>query len=368
MKVSVLQENFSKSLSLASRFVNTRTQLPVLGNILLVAKKTRLLVSSTNLEVSVSCSIGANVEKEGEITVPGRTITDLVTNLPSEKITLEVDKEQLKIHTPSFESTLSGMNASDFPPVPNSVNKDGAINLPKESFLNALSQVIFAASIDETRPILTGVLFVFQKDQLVLVATDGFRLSQKKIQVRLKEKEERLVLPKSVLGELSRIIENEEILLSVNKKENQVLFGVEGVVFSSRVLEGEFPDYEKIIPKTGGTKILIDKEEFLRAVKLSSVFAREAANIVKIDLGKDFIDVSAESSTSGSQKTRVDAKVEGEAKLEIAFNYRFLEEFLHAVKAEEINMELSGPSSPGVFRDPTDAVFLHLIMPVRVQG
>ncbi|KKT64543.1 MAG: polymerase III subunit beta protein [Candidatus Woesebacteria bacterium GW2011_GWA2_44_33] len=329
MKASVLQENFSKSLSLASRFINTRTQLPVLGNILLVAKKTRLLVSSTNLEVSVACSIGASVEKEGEITVPGRTITDLVINLPAEKITLEVEKEQLKIHTPTFESTLSGMNASDFPPVPNSVSKDGAIVLPKESFLNALSQVIFAASIDETRPILTGVLFVFQKDQLILVATDGFRL---------------------------------------NKKENQVLFGTHGVVLSSRVLEGEFPDYEKIIPKAGGTKILTDKEEFLRAVKLSSVFAREAANIVKINLGKDFLDVSAESSTSGSQKTRVDARVEGETKLEIAFNYRFLEEFLHAVKAEEINMELSGPSSPGVFKDPTDPAFLHLIMPVRVQG
>jgi len=368
MKVSVLQENFAKSLSLASRFISTRTQLPVLGNILLVAKKTRLLVSSTNLEVSVACSIGANVEKEGEITVPGRTITDLVTNLPSEKITLEVEKEQLKIHTPTFESTLSGMNAADFPSVPAAVGKEGTLSLPRESFLGALAQVLFAASIDETRPILTGVLFVFQKGQLVLVATDGFRLSQKKIQVRAKGKEERLVLPKSVLGELSRTAEGEEILLSVNKKENQVLFGTEGVVLSSRVLEGEFPDYEKIIPKEGGTKIIIDKDELLRAVKLSSVFAREAANIVRINLGKDFLDVSAESSTSGSQKTRVDAKVEGEAKLEIAFNYRFLEEFLHAVKAEEVDLELSGPSSPGIFKDPTDPAFLHLIMPVRIQS
>lgn len=368
MKVSVLQENFAKALSLASRFVNTRTQLPVLGNILLVAKKTKLLVSSTNLEVSVSSSIGAETVKEGEITVPGRTITDLVSNLPSEKISLEVEKEQLKIHTPTFESTLLGMNASDFPPVPTAINKEGAVALPKEAFLNALSQVIFAASIDETRPILTGILFVFQKDQLILVATDGFRLSQKKIQIRLKGKEERLVLPKSVLGELSRMTEGEEVLLSVNKKENQILFGTEGVVFSSRVLEGEFPDYEKIIPKGEGTKILIDKDEFLRAVKLSAVFAREAANIVKINLGKDFIDISAESSASGSQKTRIDARVEGEAKLEIAFNYRFLEEFLHAVKGEEVRLELSGPSSPGIFRDPTDPVFLHLIMPVRVQG
>jgi DNA polymerase-3 subunit beta len=368
MKVSILQENFNKALALASRFTSTKTQLPVLGNVLLTTKRTKLTVSSTNLEVSVSSSIGAKIDKEGEITVPGRVIAEIVSNLPSETINLEVDKEQLKIRSQNFESSLSGMNASDFPPVPSVLPKEGVIALPKDSFLEALSQVIFATSIDETRPILTGVLFNFQKDLLTLVATDGFRLSQRKVNAKIKGKEERLILPKSVLGELSRFSEEETLSLYVNKKENQILFGDNGTVLSSRVLEGEFPDYQKIIPKASGTKVLIDKEELLRGVKLSSVFARESANIVKVGLGKDYLDISAESSSSGSQKTRVDAKVTGDAKLEIAFNYRFLEEFLHAVRGEEVSIELSNPASPGIFRDTAEVSFLHLIMPVRIQG
>lgn len=366
MKIEVLQENLAKSLSLASRFVNTRAQLPVLGNILLSVKGSKLKISSTNLEVSVSTLVGARVEKEGEITVPGRTITDLITNLNAQSLKLEVDKEHLKISTPNFESTVSGMNASDFPNVPHLVDKEKAISLDRQVFLEALSQILYATSIDETRPVLTGVLFIFQKDYLVLVATDGFRLSQKKILVKTKEAQ-RLILPKSILLELGRI-EAEELYLSFSPKENQVVFSSDETVYSSRLLEGEFPDYERIIPASTLTKVLVDKEELLRAVKLASVFAKESANIVKLVISKDSLDVTSESSASGSQTTRIDARVEGEQKMEIAFNYRFLEEFLHSLKGEEVKMELSGPSSPGVFTDPKDPSFLHLIMPVRIQG
>ncbi|MEK7112387.1 MAG: DNA polymerase III subunit beta [Patescibacteria group bacterium] len=368
MKASTLQENLNKALSLAARFISPRAQLPVLGNILLRGKKNKLLISSTNLEVSVSSFIGAKIEKEGEITIPGRVITEIVSNLPQETLDLEVEKEQLKIKASNFESSLSGMNASDFPSVPDSIKKEGAIVLPKATFLDALSQVIFATSVDETRPILTGVLFVFEKDLLTLVATDGFRLSQKKLQIKSKEKDERLVLPRGVLGELSRFSEEDEFLLSVNKKENQVLFGAEDTVISSRTLQGDFPAYEKIIPKERTTKVYLDKEDFLRAVKLASVFAKESANIVKVTTGKGRIEIVAESSTSGTQKTKVEAKIEGNEEMEISFNYRFLEEFLHATKGEEVNIGLSGPSSPGVFTDPSDLNFLHLIMPVRIQA
>lgn len=369
MKVKVFQESLDKALSIASRFVSLKTQLPVLGNIYFSAKKTKLQIASTNLEISVSISIPADVSKEGEITVPGKTITEIITNLPPGALVLEAEKEQLKISTSNFESTLSGMNTSDFPPVPSSVNKENSLTLPKDLFLKALSQVSFATSIDETRPILTGVLFIFQKDLIVCVATDGFRLSQKKIKIKISPKVNKLILPKSAMLEISRLGgEGEEMIMAFNPKENQVLFSEEGMVLSSRVLEGEFPDFEKIIPKTTTTKIFLDKEEFLRAIRLASVFARESANIVKIEGGKSFIDVSAESSSSGNQTTRVDARVEGEEKFEIAFNYRFLEEFLHVISGEEVKIELSSPSSPGVFIDTSDPEFLHLIMPVRIQG
>lgn len=368
MKLKVLQENLSKALNNASRFTTARAQLPILGNIKFVAKKTKLLISSTNLEVSTSISIGAQTEKEGEIALPARIITEIVSNLQAGIISLEAAKEQLKITSSGFSSSVSGMNTSDFPTVPEKVGKKESIALSKQNFLEGLSQVLFATSIDETRPILTGVLMIFKGGGLTMVGTDGFRLSQKKIKMDGKNKSQTVIIPKSVLTELSRIsTENEEMLFENKGTENQVVLGIDDTVLATRVLEGEFPDYEKIIPKNSNTKVNLDKEEFLRGVKLASVFARDSANIVKIEVGKTGVTVSAESQSSGSQKTKLDAKIEGEP-LEIAFNYRFLEEFLHSVKGEDVQIEFSNPNSPGIFTDPSDKDFLHLIMPVKIQG
>lgn len=368
MKITVLQENLVKAVNATSRFATSRAQLPVLGNIKFSTKKTKLLVASTNLEVSVSVSLGAQIEEEGEITIPAKVIADIVSNLSSGTISLETDKEQLKISSSGFSSNVSGMNASDFPDVPQKIDEKKSLSLPQEEFINSLSQVSFATSVDETRPILTGVLFLFGKDRLTLVGTDGFRLSQKTLNIKGIEKRDPLVLPKNILMEISRMVgENENILFEFNQKENQVVLGINDTVLSSRILEGEFPDYEKIIPKSSNTKVSVDKEEFLRGVKLASVFARDSANIVKLTINKDSLSLSAESQSVGTQKTKIDAKVEGEG-LEIAFNYRFLEEFLHSVKGEDIKIEFSSSSAPGVFTDPSDTNYLHLIMPVKIQS
>ena len=369
MKLQVLQENLSKALIDASRFASVKAQLPVLGNIMLVAKKTKLLISSTNLEISIATSIGAKVEEDGEITIPAKTITEVISNLPSGPVTLEGEKEQLKIKSQNFSLNTLGMNSSDFPSIPTSLDEKDSLIFSKEEFLSALSGVTFATSQDETRPILTGVLFIFDKNSLVLVATDGFRLSQKKMKLSSQKGKidtDKLVLPKSVLSELTRLA-SDEILFSYNKNENQVLFGTGDSVVSSRVLEGSFPEFEKIIPKSGNTKVLLDKEELLRAVKLASVFARDSANVVRVEVRKGEFSLSSESHTSGNQKGSVAAKIEGED-LEIAFNFRFLEDFLNSVRGEEIKIELSGPNAPGVFTDTADSDYLHLIMPVRIQG
>lgn len=376
MKLQVLQENLNKALSYASRFASPKAQLPVLGNILLSAKKTKLLISATNLEISISVALGAQIKAEGELTIPARTIVDIVSNLPSSTIQLETEKENLEISCPGFSSRLSGMNASDFPSVPSSVGKDTGVNLPRNVFLESLAQVSFSASSDETRPIITGVLFIFEKGFLYLVATDGFRLSQKKIKIDTVVQIKKLVLPKAALLELPRIAEDQDdLLFCFKEKENQILFEVGNVVLSSRILEGDFPPYDKIIPKETSIKIRVDKEEFLRAVKLAAVFARDSANVVKIVVGKDYLQLSAESSNSGSQKTKIEAAVEsssgmslGSGNFEIAFNYRFLEDFLKAVKGEEVNLGFSNANSPGVFTDPKDPEYLHLIMPVKIQG
>lgn len=372
MKLQVLQENFSKALSLASRFASTKAQLPVLENILLSTEKTKLLVSSTNLETSVSISIGAKIEKEGKITIPARTISDLVSNLNSGTLSLDSEKEQLQISSSGFKSSVSGMNASDFPAVPAKIDS-GSLKLPIEDFLSILSKVIYAASVDETRPVLTGILFLFEEGKITLVATDGFRLSQADLKIKGKVKQEKLILPKLSLSELARFSKQyEEFSLFYSEKDNQVVFGFPDIVFSSRVLEGEFPDFEKIIPKSSKIKVEADKEDILKAVKLAAVFARDSANIVKLSVDKSGLLVSAESARSGSQEMKVDAKVESEETLknafEIAFNYRFLEDFLNAAEGESVSFEFSETTAPGVFLDSKDKNFLHLIMPVRIQG
>ncbi len=371
MKVQVLQENLSKAVSFASHFASPKAQLPVLGNILLKASKTKLAVASTNLETSVSISVGAKIEKEGEITVPSKVINELISNLKPGTIELVVDKERLKIESQGFTSDISGMNANDFPSVPSLIDGKNAISLKRETFIESLSQVLFATSIDETRPLLTGVLLMIDKRQMILVATDGFRLSKKVLSIETSQKPFKLILPKGILNELVRGSgEKEELLFSFNEKENQAVFGIEDAVLSSRIIEGEFPDFEKIIPKSFLYKVFLDREELLRAVKLASVFAREGANIVKLSLGNNFIEVLAESSTSGSQKTKVDARVEKKEtknNFEIAFNFRFLEEFLQCIAHDEICIQFSSDTNPGVFTDPKDENFLHLIMPVRIQ-
>lgn len=369
MKLTVLQENLAKAVNQASRFASQRSQLPILGNILLKATKTKLTISSTNLEISILTQIGAKIEEEGEISIPSKVISELVSNLPKEQVTLESEKEQLKITTSGFNSKVLGMNASDFPKIPNNLTKP--LILPTKEILESLSQVIFATSTDETRPILTGVLVILDVNNLVLVATDGFRLSQKKIKFSAQKEsfgKQKIVIPKGVLTELGRSLDEvSEVQLEIQEKDKQVIFGLGDVVLSSRLLEGEYPDFEKIIPKSSSISVRLDKEDFLRAVKLASIFARDAANIVKIKLLKDSVKVLAESSTSGSQETQVEAKVEGEVKdFEIAFNFRFLEEFLHSIKGEEVKMEFTTTDKAGVFIDSSDPEYLHLIMPVRV--
>ncbi len=374
MKLQILQENLLKAVSLTSRFTSTRAQLPILGNILLFASKSKLNVSSTNLEISASISIGAKVEKDGEVSIPSRILLELISNLPKETLTLEAQKEQLKISTSSFSSNVLGMNTSDFPKVPSLIHKEKGTLLPTGEFSKALSKVIFASSNDETRPILTGVLFIFEAGVLNLVSTDGFRLSLNKIKIKDSKLKTRFVLPKNILSEVGRVEAEGDILLEVSEKEKQVIFGIGDTVLSSRLLEGEFPDFVKILPKSSVLKMLVDKEDLLRAVKLSAPFARDNANIVKLTINKDQLIIMAEGSSSGSQETKIDVKVESsfakaseDSEFEIAFSFKFLEDFLGSVDGEEVKMEFSGVDKPGVFTDPTNPDYLHLIMPVKIQ-
>lgn len=374
MRLQVLQEDLSKLLTICSRFANPKVQLPILANVLLKTERNKLKVCATNLETAISSSIGAKIEEEGEITTSAKTLYEIVSNLKPGQIVLDSEKESLKIKAEGFESIVSGLNSSEFPAVPEKLDSE-FYEVSSKDLSGVLEKVLFAVSSDLSRPILTGVLVIFKSDALGFVSTDGFRLSQRKIKVKGPKSEVRLILPKSVLSEVSRLaLVGESINFSFNKSDNQVIFGLENTIISSRVIEGNFPDFERIIPKETKLVVKLDRDEFSRCVKLSSIFARDSANVVKLEIKKDFVEISAESQSKGTQKGKVeasvDSKLEGfsETGLSIAFNYRFLEELLSVIESDQVQIEFSDSNSPALFLDEEDKEYLHIIMPIRLQG
>ncbi|MBI4999822.1 DNA polymerase III subunit beta [Candidatus Gottesmanbacteria bacterium] len=368
MQFSCLQENLSKGLAIVSRFVSSRPQLPVLANILLSAHQGKLKLGATNLESGIILQIGAKIEKEGEITIPAKTLTELIGSLPADKVELLLKENHLKINCQNFEASISGLSAAEFPPLPAASGKP-SFSFKTEEISLPISQVAFAAAQDESRPVLSGVKIKNQEKNLVLAATDGFRLSVKKLPQSSSLPID-LILPARTLIEVARILGEEkekEASLEVNKEQNQVIFSLANAEIVCRLLEGEFPNFEKIIPGSFASRAIIAKEEFLAAIRTASIFAREAANIIKFKIENGKFQISANAPQVGENITIIEAKTEGEGG-EIAFNSRFLLDLLNIVPQEEIIFEMSGPLSPGVFKPLGDESFLHIIMPVRVQG
>lgn len=369
MQFSCLQENFFKGLSVASRFISSRPQLPVLANILLSTRQGKLKLRATNLESGITLQVGAKIEKEGEITVPAKTLTEFIGSLPADKIELFVQENNLKISCQNFEASISGLSATEFPPLPSAGGKPN-LSFKTEEVSLPVSQVAFAAAQDESRPVLSGVKVFSKEKGLTLAATDGFRLSVKELPGIRPPSPIDIVLPARTLTEVARILSEEkekEFNLEITKEQNQAIFSLSNAEIVCRLLEGEFPNFEKIIPASFTSRATLAKEEFLAAIRTASIFAREAANIIKFKIEKDKLQISANAPQIGGNITTIEAKTEGEVG-EIAFNSRFLQDLLNIVPQEEIVFEASGPLSPGVFKPVGDETFLHIIMPVRVQG
>lgn len=368
MKLTVLQDNLKSAVSLTSHFISLKAQLPILANILLKTDKSRLILSATNLETSISTSIGAKVEKEGEITVNGKVLNDLISNLSSGQIELEVLKEQIKITSGTFKSNILGSNTSDFPTLPNSLGKD-SFKLKTKDFTEALNKTLFAVSTDETRPILTGVLFVFQKGEIRLVSTDGFRLTEVVLKTKVEVPDLKIIVPKAILNEISKLTDSEEIEVSFDKENNQIIFSVGETILSSRIIEGEFPDYQKIIPSSSICNLTVEKQDLEKAIKLASVFSRDSGNIIKLTIKDQMLVVKSESSSAGNQESEIEIKTEEEVKQEIniMFNFRFIEELLKIVVSDEVQIQISDNNKASKFLDSKSSNLLHIIMPIKTN-
>jgi DNA polymerase-3 subunit beta len=385
MKVSCLQENLAKGLSIVGRAVASRSTLPVLSNVLLTTDNGQLKLSANNFELGINCWIGAKIEKEGAITIPARLLADFVNSLPPERIDMKLDEasQTLNLKCARFESNIKGIDAQEFPAVPTSTEDDVVVRLNPESLRLMIKQVVFAAATDESRPVFTGVLLKFDGDNLLMAAADGFRLSVRATEFSqgggsFDEEGEMssLIIPARALMELARVSADQEqpIDLVIAPSRRQILFRLQDIELVSQLIEGEFPDYNRIIPKGHTTRSVLDTANLLKAVRISHLFARDSANIVKLEItpsGDELMNgrvtLVATSAELGDNVADIDASIDG-GPIEIAFNAKYLIDVLSVVDSPQIVLETNTSSSPGVFRPMGDENFTHVIMPMHIQG
>ena len=371
MKLSVMQENLARGLSVVSRAVSNRS-LPVLTNVLLKTEDGGLKLTATNLEIGITYWVPGKIEVDGATSVPARLLTDLVNSLPgSEPINLELaEGETLHIRAGRFESNIKGIPAEDFPTV-QTAGERPITRVAQKVLRQALDETAFAAASDEARPILTGVLAKFEGDQLTLAAADNYRIAVKTITVLDPVEETSVVIPARALHELARVLSDtdEPVSIVLAHSRNQLLFHIDGVDLVTRLIDGQYPNYQSVLPASHATRAVIDREELLRAVRPAALIAHESANIVKLGVGLDgdgAITVSANAEV-GDHVGRVEAAIEGDGTT-IAFNARFLADVLTNVDVEQFALELNGPLSPGVFKPIGDDRYVHVVMPLRTTS
>ena len=375
MKVTVLQENLARGLSTVSRAVSPRSTLPVLANVLIATDEGRLRLSATNLEMGITCWIPARIEQEGSTTVPSRTFGDLINTLPGDQVQLILDAQTQSLHVQGGASNndIKCIDAQEFPPLP-VPDMEGAIQLNVVDFKDMIRQVAFAASTDEARPVLMGVLMLVEKDKVTMAAADGFRLSVRKATLSSPATNPfTAIIPARALSELARIAsDGEEMIYMVAPKgRGQVVFRVKDVELVSQLIDGAFPDYQQIIPRNYKSRTLVSTASLLKACKQAEIFAREGSNVARLDIKASSgttageVEISAISEETGKNETIVEATVDGGGVL-IAFNVKFMREVLEVIKSPNVALETSAANAPGVVRPVGDEDFLHVIMPMHL--
>jgi DNA polymerase III subunit beta len=369
--------------------------MPVLGNILLEAKNNQLRLAATNREIGINCWIGAKVEDEGAITVPARLLSEFVNSLPAERIDMELltRTQTLHLDCARFSANMKGIDAYEFPIIPTAQQQSETealtiegtrFDLAATGLRKMIDQVIFAASSDENRPTLTGAEVTIDDNRLTMAATDGYRLSVRSVPIDYAADKQTVIVPARSLGELARISADasdaEPVQVIVTGKRNQVLFSMVGkadtrgafqrVELVSELIDARFPDYRATIPKNYNTRTIIDTAALLKATKVALLFARDNANIVRLELvpptadQKSYMRLSASSSEMGDNISDIDATIEGEA-LEISFNAKYISDVLSQIDQPQVMLETTSATRPGAWKPVGDGDYLHVTMPMH---
>ncbi len=376
MKFSCIQDTFSKYLNIISRVVSSKPGLPILNNVYFEASKGKLVMKTTDLELSISTWIGADVEDDGKITLPAKQLSEFVNSVPQEKIDVTVEKQNFNISTSNNSASFNTMSPDDFPNIPSIEKKEKPfLQINSADFVLAVNRVAFAAATDDIKPVLTGVKIEIKDNGTAsFVATDGLRLSKQDITIEKGVKNKDFLVPVRALVELSHIVNEvgddagDFVSLFLIEEKNQVMFRVGDIDIISRLIDGEFPEYEQIIPTGYKTKCDIERLEFLNSLKIVNIIARSVLGnkmILQIQSKENRVSLSAVQSDLGKNESKFDCKVEGDD-LKIAFSSKLLSDILNHIDSEKIIFECSEAIRPGVFKIDGDNSFIHLVMPMML--
>jgi DNA polymerase-3 subunit beta len=366
MKISLLQENLQRVLQDLQKLVPSRPQLPILSCIYIEASETEVLFSVTDLQVGIRSKVPAKVLEAGKAAIPAKIFIDLVTNLEAGEIVLTLEGLSLQVSSKDSKVQIQTFPPEDYPAFP--VKEGQELSIPYSFFGPAVQSTAFAASSEDSRPILTAVLMSLG-EKLEMVATDGFRLAR--IVLPFSAEPLQLLLPARALMEVVRIAgrkEAENVVFSVSEKLKQAFFSFEDVEILVRVMEGDFPPYQKIIPAEFTTQLSFDAGEFTQKLKVANIFARESSGIIKLKVEKESLKLISASSTLGNQESSLPISLEEGGEKEIAFNTKYLQEFLSVLKPEKVWMGMNESLKPAVFRPEGMENYQYIAMPFRVTS
>lgn len=364
MRLQVTQANLNRALGTVARVANTRNQLPILANVLIKTANNRLSISATNLDIAITQYTGAKVAEEGSITVPARLMQDFISSLPDGVIELKLEDTKLHIKTDKYQSVVNGVLADDFPVMP-AIEGGETLEIPCAEFKKALQQVVFAASSDESRPVLTGVLLRGSGNKLHIAATDSYRLAEKTLTIKLAKPVD-LLIPATAMHDLLRILGDAEGVVTVTYDEQQVLFQVGDVDLLTRLIDGTYPDYQKLIPANFAVTAQLPRSELLNVTKVSSLFARESAGSITIDVDEASNQLSIHSVASqlGENTASAEGSITGSGT--ITLNSRYLLDGLGAISEDQVVFSFNGKLEAIVVRAAAEAVdYVHVIMPLK---
>ena len=362
MKITVNQKNLKKALSLVERVVSKNTSLPILNNILLKTENGRLKVSATNLEIGVNYIIGAKIEEIGQIAVPARIISDFISNIMDDKVSLTTKNNILSINSERYKTQILGFDAKDFPIIPKIKSKPLAI-IPTKLIRNSLITVLDSVAVSETRPELAGVLLDFNNDKIVFAATDSFRLTEKSVDFKNNQKQA-FIIPRNTVVELIRVAGELEGDLSFSTSDNQVSFSNDDLEMVSRIVDGNYPDYKKVIPEKSVSRVLVNRDELDKTIRIAGLFSSNISDI-KINCSEGKMAILAKNSDKGEIETLIEASLKNQP-FEVSLNFHYLLDGLKILDTEKVIMEFTGHGSPLVIRPNDDRKdVVYLIMPLR---